>query len=66
MSRPMIGSYRLIKAYASDEDIRAYWRERYGHEPVCIEHTGGGILAGPVLAGEELRPGEEIVTGKRW
>ena len=45
MSKPLPGRYKLIKVYASDEDIRAYWRERYGHEPQRIVRTGGGILA---------------------
>ena len=59
----LIGSYRRFKVHATDEDIPAYWRERYGHEPEHIEHTGGGMLVGPVPIGAELRPGEVVVTG---
>ena len=44
----LIGQYKLIGVYATDEDITAWWRAKYGKSPMVIERCGGGTLVGPV------------------
>ena len=47
-TKTLVGQYKLIGAYTSDEDITAWWRAKYGKAPMVIERTGGGTLVGPV------------------
>lgn len=42
-------TYKLFNRFHSDEEIRAYMRERYGVIGIKVTFTGGGKLAGPVL-----------------
>lgn len=62
MAKTLIGMYRGYNVTDSEEYIRAHFLERYGYKPEVVQPTGGGWLLGPVHTGEELRPGEHIVT----
>ncbi len=42
------GTYKLFNRFHSDDEIRAYMRERYGVTDIEVTFTGGGKLAGPV------------------
>ena len=55
----LIGEYKLIGVYASDEDITAWWLAKYGKSPTVIERFGGGTLVGPV---EDVEDRVQVAT----
>jgi len=63
MSKPLAGQFRMYTMGHTVEEVRQMFKERYGYEPARIVHTGGGVLAGPMLCGTEMLPGEHVVTG---
>jgi len=66
MPKTLPGQYRRFPGHASNEDITSYFVERYGYAPRIIKRTPDGVIVGPLHSGEELQPGEHIVTGGNY
>jgi hypothetical protein len=58
--KPLQGLYWGYTTHHDEREARRMFSHRFGYEPDKVEPTGGGIWAGPLRDGVEMRPGERF------